>query len=77
VVGFAPGEREELARIAQAHVDGFELRDRGVQRAAFLAEILGALGVGPDAGVFQRARDFYEPRLLRVVVKDTSAARLP
>ena len=74
VVVFAPRERKELARIAKAHVDRLQRRDGRIERASFLAEILGALGVVPDAGVLEGARNFYEPRLLRVVVKDTSAA---
>jgi hypothetical protein len=75
VVAFALGEREELRRILEAGVDLLERGDGGLEAAAFLAELLGALGVVPDAGVLEGAADLYEARLLRVVVKDTSGAR--
>jgi hypothetical protein len=40
-----------------------------------LAEFLGALGVVPDLGVFERAADFLEPSLLGIDVKDTSGVQ--
>ena len=44
-------------------------------RAAFLAEVLRLFRVVPDLRVLEDARDLYQPRLLGVVVKDTSGAR--
>jgi hypothetical protein len=75
VVALAAGEGEELRGILQARVDLLEVADGILERAALLAQVLGALRVGPDVGIFEGAGDFYEARLLRVVVKDTSAAR--
>jgi hypothetical protein len=54
-------------------MDLLEGADGFLERAPLLTEILRALGVVPDVRVFERLRDFYEPKLLRVVVKDTSA----
>jgi hypothetical protein len=75
LVGLAAREREELARVLQARVDRLQGADRLLEGAAFLAELLRLLGVVPDLGILERARDFYQPGLLGVVVKDTSAAR--
>jgi hypothetical protein len=74
VVRFPLREREELARVGEA---GIDLLDRGegfLEDAAFLAEVLRLLRVVPDLRVLERADDFDQPRLLRVVVKDTSGA---
>jgi hypothetical protein len=37
------------------------------------AEFLGALGIVPDLGVFERGGDFPEADFLGIDVKDTSA----
>jgi hypothetical protein len=39
------------------------------------AEFLGALGVVPDLGIFEREVDLSEPGFLYIDVKDTSAVR--
>jgi hypothetical protein len=61
VVAFTLRQREELARIAQARVDLLDVLDDAFQRAAFLAQVLGALRVGPDARILERLADFYQP----------------
>src|SRR6185437_2447470 len=68
-------EREELAGVPQPRVDLLQRSDGRLERAPFLAQVLRALRVGPDVGILERARDLDQARLLRVVVKDTSAAR--
>ena len=52
VVAFRLGEAEKLRGVLEAGLDLLEGGDRGFERAALLAEVLGALGVVPDARVF-------------------------
>jgi hypothetical protein len=57
---------------------GFEavhLLDDQLGGLLLLAEFLGALGVVPDLGVFERAADFLESSLLGIDVKDTSGVQ--
>ena len=68
-------ELEKLGRVLEARIDLLDRAQRLFEGAALLAEVLRAFRVRPHARIFQRARDFYEPRLLGVVVKDTSGAR--
>jgi len=75
VVSLAAREREELARVLQAGVDPLHGLQCLLEGAALLAELLRLLGVVPDLRVLEGPDDFDQPRLLGVVVKDTSAAR--
>jgi hypothetical protein len=47
------------------------------ERLALLADVLRALPVGPQRGVFAELDQLFEPLLLGVEVKDTSADRRP
>jgi hypothetical protein len=49
--------------------------DHVIEQFLLAAELLRALGVVPDAGVFELAAYFGEPLRFRVDVKETSAAR--
>jgi len=49
--------------------------DDRLQLLLLAPELLRALLVGPEFGLFEFLRYFGETRLLRVEVKDTSAAR--
>jgi hypothetical protein len=42
-----------------------------VERRALLAQLLRALRMVPDVGIFELAADFFETLGLRLVVKDT------
>jgi hypothetical protein len=75
VVVLGARELEELRGIGQAAADAPQRADYGLQRLLFLAEILGALRVGPDLGIGQLALYLGEPPFLAFEVKDTSAAR--
>jgi hypothetical protein len=44
----------------QAGVDGFEGIDNGFERFFLFAEILGALGIVPNGGVFEFPVDLLE-----------------
>jgi len=52
VVPLGLGEGEEVPGVLEVGVDLLEGGDGGFERAALLAELLGALGVVPDARVF-------------------------
>jgi hypothetical protein len=45
------------------------------ERLTLLAEVLSALRIVPDVGVFGELRDLAQANFLLVEVKDTSAAR--
>ena len=62
---------EQLACTGKAIAERADAVDDPVERRAFLAELLGALGVVPDVRIFQLAGYFLEPFALGVVVKDT------
>src|SRR5207247_8590064 len=55
--------------------DAAEQADYGLERLRCLAECLRALRVVPQLRVFERAVQRREAALLRLEVKDTSAAR--
>jgi hypothetical protein len=65
------GQLQQFVRAAQAIVQAADAVDDLVELRAFLAELLGALGVVPDVRIFKLAANFLETFLLRLVVKDT------
>ena len=83
-VGENPGERgvvalgarqlEQLLGVGQAAADAVERADHRLQRLLFLAQLLRALRVFPQLGVFELAVQRRQALLLGVEVKDTSAA---
>jgi hypothetical protein len=74
-VVFRAREREEIRGVAQLAVQIGEDADEIVELLFLAAQLLGALGVGPDVGLFELPGYFGESRLLAFEVKDTSAAR--
>jgi len=75
VVALVARELEELLRVAQAAVERRQAADDRVELLLLLAELLGAPPVVPDLGILERSGDRIEAGLLRLEVKDTSAAR--
>jgi hypothetical protein len=69
------GEFQQFERAGDAVARAIEPADDGVELRALLAERLRLVGLLPDLRVFELARDLYEPLVLAVVVKDTSAGR--
>jgi hypothetical protein len=65
------GQLQQFVGAAEAVCQAADAGDDLVKLCAFLAELLGPLGVVPDIGVFQFAADFFETFALRLVVKDT------
>jgi hypothetical protein len=57
--------------MGQFGVQPRERADLGFQFGAFAAEILGALGIVPEFGLFELALDLGQAVLLGVEVKDT------
>ena len=68
-------ELVELAGFVERLLDAVQRRDDGLELGALAAQILRALGIGPDGGILELAVDFLEALALDVIVKDTSAAR--
>jgi hypothetical protein len=75
IVAFGARHLEQLAGVREAGADRGQAADRGFEGLLFLAELLGALLVAPDARLGERLLDFVQPFLLALEVKDTSAAR--
>ena len=63
---------EQLAVLPQAAVEALDHSDYVFERLTLLAEILRALAVGPDVGIFEQCRDFVQPPAFVIEVKDTS-----
>jgi hypothetical protein len=75
VVAFAAGEIEQLGAVLQPRSEPGQRADDTFELLSFLAELLCALGIAPDAGVLECLGDRGEPFRLDVEVKDTSADR--
>jgi len=75
VVRVRRSQLEKLVGIGDAAGDAVERLDDRLEPLLFLAEFLSALRVVPQLGIFERAVQCVETGLLRLVVKDTSAAR--
>ena len=71
LVAFLDGEVEQVARFGQALGQAADAADDALEARAFLAEVLRALGIVPDVGMFEFAGDFFEPLGLGLEVKDT------
>jgi hypothetical protein len=68
-------ELVQLAGLVQGLRNAVQRGDDGLELGALAAQILGALGIRPDAGVLELAVDLFEALALRVIVKDTSATQ--
>jgi hypothetical protein len=68
-------ELQQLVRTAQALAELADAVDDAVELGAFLAQLLGALGLIPEPRILELARDFLEPLALGIVVKDTPEAK--
>jgi len=77
IVGLAARQLEELAAVLQARIEVVQRPDDGLELLAFLAELLGPLGIVPDPGILQGARHRAKALGLDLEVKDTSVDRQP
>jgi hypothetical protein len=67
------GHIQKFRGIAQGAFEPVQAADDLFELGSFLAEFLRALGVAPDAGLFQLALYFLQPLVFIVVIKDTSS----
>jgi hypothetical protein len=70
-VALARGELQQLAGIGDGARQPIEAADDVFQFGALPAKFLRPLGLVPDAGLLQFARDFLQALVLIVVIKDT------
>jgi hypothetical protein len=70
-IRFAGSQLEQLARIGDGACQPIEAADDVLKPGALPAELLRPVGLVPDAGLFQFARDLLQPLVLIVVIKDT------
>jgi hypothetical protein len=68
-------ELEQLVGVGDGFRGVVELGELGAQACALAAQLLGPVGLVPDAGVFELATDFFQPLFLAVVLKETPSAR--
>jgi hypothetical protein len=73
VIVFRLRHFEQLARIAEVLLDLREAEHDAFQHLAFAPQVLCALGVLPDGGIFGEFGYFGQALLLGIEVKDTSA----
>jgi hypothetical protein len=73
-VVLALGELEQLVGVGDGFRGVVELGELGRQTCALASQLLGLVGLVPDAGVFELAADFFQPLLLAVVLKETPSA---
>jgi len=74
-IAFELGELEQLRGVAQPAAGGVELLELRGQACALAAELLGALGIGPDRRLLELTSDLFEPFLLAIVLKETPSRR--
>jgi hypothetical protein len=67
------GQLEEFRRIAQGALEAIQAAYDLLELGAFLAELLSAIWVVPNAGLLELALYFLQPLVFVVVIKDTSS----
>jgi hypothetical protein len=75
VVGLGAGEIEQLRAVLEPRTEVGQRANDRFELLSLFAQLLRALRVVPDAGVFERFGDCGESVGLDVEVKDTSADR--
>jgi hypothetical protein len=68
------GELEQLVGVRDGFRGVVELGQLGAQACALATQLLGLVGLVPDARVFELAADFFQPLFLAVVLKETPSA---
>ena len=71
LIAFALGELQQLGGFLDPRGCAIDLLDVAAQARALATELLGALLVGPDGGIFQLAAYLFEAFLLLIVLKET------
>jgi hypothetical protein len=73
-VVLALGELEQLVRVGDGCGGVVEPGELGAQACALATQLLGLVGLVPDAGILELAADFFQPLFLAVVLKETPSA---
>jgi hypothetical protein len=69
------GQIQEFRRIVQGAYEAIQAADDLLELGAFLAQLLSAVRVVPNAGLLELALYFLKPLVFVVVIKDTSSKR--
>jgi hypothetical protein len=69
------GKLQKLAGIAQPGGGAIDLLQLAGQTRAFAAQLLGAVGRVPDAGLLEFAAYFFETFFFAIVLKETPSRR--
>jgi hypothetical protein len=64
---------QQFGGIGQAAAEPIEAANDLFELGAFLSQLLSAVGVAPNTGLFELALYFLQPLVLVVVIKDTSS----
>jgi len=75
IVAIGSRHLEQLGVVGQLAGQAVEHQHHVFERAFFFAQLLGALGVVPHRGVFERRMDFAQFEGFGIVVKDTSVTQ--
>jgi hypothetical protein len=67
------GQFQEFRRVAQAALEAIQAAYDLLELGAFLAQLLRAIRVIPDAGLLELALYFLQSLVFVVVIKDTSS----
>jgi hypothetical protein len=67
------GQIQQFGGIGQGAREPIEAADDLLELGAFPAQLLGAVGIAPNTGLFELALYFLQPLVLVVVIKDTSS----
>jgi hypothetical protein len=72
-VGLFGRELQQLSRVVQSPADPVQTLNDALQLRSLSSQFLGALGIVPDAGLFEFPGYFLEALVLVIVIKDTSS----
>jgi len=72
-IGFVGRKFKELSRVAQSPADEVQTLNHALQLRALPPQLLGAVGIVPDAGLLEFSSYFLKPFVLVIVIKDTSS----
>jgi len=75
LIAFGFGQFQQLGGLDDALGGALDLADLARQAGAFTPELLRPRGVRPDGGILQLARNFLQPLLLAVILKETPVTR--
>ena len=72
-IGLVGSEFQQLSRVPQPPAYPVQTLNDALQLRSLPSQFLGALGIVPDAGLFEFPGYFLEALVLVIVIKDTSS----